>query len=74
MKVTPETITDERIRSFSDSLDVRIEDEAVLRFHCMTALMPDRAMSAAAYPLAKAAARRRVCAAINARAQKDDPK
>lgn len=66
-KVTPKTLTDEKIRAFYASLDDDIEEEAVLRMTCSTALMPDNAMSAQAFPKAKAAARRRICDAINAR-------
>lgn len=67
--VTPENLTDEQIREFHDSLDLDVEGDGVLALHCSTALMPENAMSAQAFPAAKAAARRRVCEAINARSE-----
>lgn len=69
--VTPETLTDEMVRNFYDSLDPDVESEGALRLQCSTALMPENAMSAQAYPKAKAAARRRIADAINARRGKE---
>ena len=68
-EVTAETLTDEMIREFYLSLDPDVEGEGALMLICSTALMPDKAMSVAAFPMAKSAARRRIAAAINARAK-----
>lgn len=68
--MTPETLTDAMVREFYDSLDPDVEDEAVLRILCSSALMPSYAMSVQAYPLAKTSARKRICDAINARGAK----
>lgn len=67
IKVTAENLTEDEIRKFYKQLDPDVDTEAVLRLHCSTALMPDNAMSAAAFPLAKSAARNRIADAINTR-------
>lgn len=67
MQVTADTITDEQVRELYALLDPDIESEAALRIHCSTALMPEHAMSAQAFPRARDAARRRCADAWNAR-------